>query len=163
MKYRTVKDDENVEVKKTVQRESLIHISNVNLVDPKLKVGVKIGWGYLESGEKVRVSRKSGEVIPKPDRSHLTYENRTKDFKSGSLDTPKEQVLEKTYNGEDFYLIEEEFYNYLRIKKEKEDLLVFKDKRGGHWDKSNTKEILPRFHVEKRNHVREKDLEKRLD
>jgi len=63
LKYRTVKDDENVEVKKTVQKESLIHLSNVNLVDPKLKVGTKVSWGFLESGEKVRVSKKTGEVI----------------------------------------------------------------------------------------------------
>jgi len=46
----------------------------------------------------------------------LTYENRTKDFKVGSLDTPKNLVHEKTYNGEDFFLIEEEFFDYLRMK-----------------------------------------------
>jgi hypothetical protein len=38
-----------------------------------LLVATKIKYGFLEDGTKVRVSKKTGALIPKPDRSHLTY------------------------------------------------------------------------------------------
>ncbi len=49
--------------------------------------------GYLEDGTKVRVSKKSGAVIPKPDRSNLKYVNRIKNREPGDLDTKPEDVL----------------------------------------------------------------------
>jgi hypothetical protein len=36
-------------------------------------------------------------------------------------------VLEKTYTGEDFLKVKAEFDEYIRIKEEKERLLVFKE------------------------------------
>jgi len=48
------------------------------LVDPSNNSPTKIKYGFLEDGSKVRISKKSGTLIPKPDRSHLTYLNRTK-------------------------------------------------------------------------------------
>ena len=50
----------------------------------------------------MRISKKSGAIIPKPDRSHLTYINRTKQREPGIYDTRGDLVLEKTYKGEDF-------------------------------------------------------------
>ena len=84
-------------------------------------------YGFLEDGSKVRISKKSGAIIPKPDRSHLTYINRTKSRETGILDTRGDLVLEKTYKGEDFVKIKMEFDEYLRLKEERERLLVFKD------------------------------------
>ena len=105
LKYKQILDDEGVQRKKTVQQEHPVHVSNVSLIDPDLNVPTRIRIGYLEDGTKVRVSRKSGAVIEKPDRSALTYANRTKDMKNGPLDTLPEQVMKKTYHGEDFYQV----------------------------------------------------------
>ena len=104
-----------------------MHVSNVALIDPNLNVPTRIKIGYLEDGQKVRVSKKSGAIIPKPDRSHLTYLQRTKDTKPGPLDTPKEAVLNKTYTGEDFMQVYRDFDNYLQEKAALEDKLVFNE------------------------------------
>ena len=85
----------------------------------------KVKYGFIEDGSKVRVSVKSGAVVPKPDRSHLKYINRTKDKEQGDLDTMPNDVIEKTYFGEDYVKINHEFTEYIRIKEEKEKLLVF--------------------------------------
>ena len=103
-----------------------MHVSNVALIDPELNVATKIKIGYLEDGSKVRVSKKTGAIIQKPDRSDLKYINRTKDKESGDLDTLPADVLEKTYKGEDFVKVFNEFQEFIRMKEEKEKLLVFK-------------------------------------
>lgn len=49
-----------------VMMERSIHYSNVNLVDPVTGFPTKISYSYLENGKKVRISKKSGAIIPKP-------------------------------------------------------------------------------------------------
>ena len=85
----------------------------------------KIKYGFLEDGTKVRVSIKSGAIIPKPDRSEMKYINRTKSKEMGDFDTDPKDVIEKTYTGEDFVKVYNEFQEYIRIKEKKEELLVF--------------------------------------
>lgn len=102
-------------------------MSNVALVDPTLNKPTRIRYGFLEDGTKVRISKKSGTIIPTPDRSHLTYMNRTKSREMGVCDTRGDLVLEKTYKGEDFLKVKAEFEEYLRLKEDKERLMVFKD------------------------------------
>lgn len=46
-----------------VDKEQSIHVSNLALVDPKSGKATRVGYKTLDSGEKVRVARKSGEVI----------------------------------------------------------------------------------------------------
>ena len=46
-----------------IEQEAPIHISNLNVVDPKTGKGVRIGHGLNESGKSVRYSKKSGEEI----------------------------------------------------------------------------------------------------
>ncbi len=46
-----------------VDKELPIQISNIALVDPKSGKATKVGYKTLENGEKVRFSRKSGEII----------------------------------------------------------------------------------------------------
>ena len=46
-----------------VERESSIHASNVMLVDPTTSEPTRIGRKTLEDGRRVRISRKSGEVV----------------------------------------------------------------------------------------------------
>lgn len=46
-----------------VKKELSIHISNVALVDPKDGKATRVGYKTLQDGKKVRVARKSGEVV----------------------------------------------------------------------------------------------------
>lgn len=46
-----------------VEKETPIQISNLAIVDPKDGKATKVGYKFLEDGRKVRVSRRSGEVI----------------------------------------------------------------------------------------------------
>jgi large subunit ribosomal protein L24 len=46
-----------------VQREAAIDASNVALVDPKDGKPTRVGFKTLEDGRKVRVAKRSGEVI----------------------------------------------------------------------------------------------------
>ena len=80
-----------------MKQERPIHVSNVGLIDPEYNMPTRIKYGFLEDGTKVRISKKSGSIIPKPDRSDKKYIERTKNFKQGPNDTPSEVVLEKTY------------------------------------------------------------------
>ena len=87
----------------------------------------RISYGYLEDGTRVRLSKRSGAIIEKPDRSDLKYITRTSQKEAGDMDTKPEDVLEKTYKGEDFVKVYHEFQEYIRMKEEKEQLLVFKN------------------------------------
>jgi large subunit ribosomal protein L24 len=48
-----------------VDKELTIHVSNVAHVDPQSGKPSRIGYKTLEDGRKVRVARRSGEVIDK--------------------------------------------------------------------------------------------------
>ena len=48
-----------------IEREGSIHLSNVMLVDPSSDKPTRIGMRALTDGRKVRVARKSGEIIDK--------------------------------------------------------------------------------------------------
>ena len=46
-----------------IKQEAPIHISNLSLVDPKTGEPTRVAINKDESGKKVRISKKSGEVI----------------------------------------------------------------------------------------------------
>ncbi|HET9149698.1 MAG TPA: 50S ribosomal protein L24 [Alphaproteobacteria bacterium] len=46
-----------------VDKEAALHISNVALADPKDGKPTRVGYKVLADGRKVRVARRSGEVI----------------------------------------------------------------------------------------------------
>jgi large subunit ribosomal protein L24 len=48
-----------------IEREGPIHLSNVMLVDPTSDKPTRIGVRSLTDGKKVRLARKSGEIIDK--------------------------------------------------------------------------------------------------
>jgi large subunit ribosomal protein L24 len=48
-----------------IEREGPIHLSNVMLVDPRGDRPTRVGVRMLADGKKVRVARKSGEIIDK--------------------------------------------------------------------------------------------------
>ena len=45
------------------QFEAPIHISNVSAIDPKSSKPTRVGFKTLKDGKKVRVAKKSGEVL----------------------------------------------------------------------------------------------------
>ncbi len=45
------------------EKEAPIHVSNVALVDPKTSRPTRVGFKILTDGRKVRVAKRSGEVI----------------------------------------------------------------------------------------------------
>lgn len=46
-----------------VSKEAPLHVSNVSLVDPKDGKPTRVGFKTLDDGRKVRVAKRSGEVI----------------------------------------------------------------------------------------------------
>lgn len=48
-----------------INKEAPIHSSNVMLLDPRTGEPTRIGYKELANGEKVRIAKKSGEVIDK--------------------------------------------------------------------------------------------------
>lgn len=46
-----------------VEKEAALHVSNVALVDSKDGRPTRVGFKFLADGRKVRVARRSGEVI----------------------------------------------------------------------------------------------------
>jgi len=46
-----------------IEKEASLHVSNVAHVDPKDGKATRIGHKVLEDGRKVRIARRSGEVI----------------------------------------------------------------------------------------------------
>ena len=46
-----------------VNKEALIHLSNLAHVDPKSGAATRVGWKELNDGRRVRFAKKSGEVI----------------------------------------------------------------------------------------------------
>ena len=52
---------------RTVMRERSMHYSNVNLVDPVTGLPTRVSRTLLEDGTKVRIAKKSGAIIPRPE------------------------------------------------------------------------------------------------
>jgi large subunit ribosomal protein L24 len=48
-----------------IEREGAIHLSNVMLVDPGSNKPTRVGMKALADGKKVRVARRSGEMLDK--------------------------------------------------------------------------------------------------
>ena len=46
-----------------VKQEAPIHVSNLSLIDPKSGKATRIGMKKTDDGKKVRVAKKSGELI----------------------------------------------------------------------------------------------------
>jgi large subunit ribosomal protein L24 len=51
-----------------IEKEAPIAISNVMLWDPKAGRGTRVGMRVLSNGARERVSRASGETLPKPEK-----------------------------------------------------------------------------------------------
>lgn len=75
-------------------------MSNVGLYDPVAKRAVRIKYGYHpETYEKLRISKKTGAIIPKPKRDDVSREARGKEKKKGIKDTGFDIAHKVTYEG----------------------------------------------------------------
>ena len=84
-----------------------IHVSNANLIDPESGQPTRVRRGFLGDGQKVRIAKRSGSIIPKPEVP--SYQSRQKDKVDGVKDTDVRTVMQVTYQGEDFGKIKREF------------------------------------------------------
>ncbi|RDD43758.1 39S ribosomal protein L24, mitochondrial [Trichoplax sp. H2] len=78
-----------------VRSEAPLHYSKVALVDPSDGKGTKVGFMFTKDGEKVRVSRRTGTVIPKPPELKLTRIREA--YIDGHKDTSAENATKVTY------------------------------------------------------------------
>ena len=51
-----------------VDKELTIHVSNVAHVDPQSGKPTRVGYKNMDDGTKVRIARRSGEMLPEPRR-----------------------------------------------------------------------------------------------
>ncbi|XP_043684130.1 probable 39S ribosomal protein L24, mitochondrial [Vespula pensylvanica] len=78
--------------------QPLLVTTDVALVDPHDLNGTKIEWRYTDEGEKVRVSVRTGRIIPIPESALETIDYKLpKLYKDQSKDTPKEEVAKVTF------------------------------------------------------------------
>lgn len=70
-----------------------VHVHKLRLVDPSTDRPGKVNIGYLEDGQKVRVFKNSGTILPMVNFV-VPLEDRYKDREDGPFDTPPEQTLE---------------------------------------------------------------------
>lgn len=78
-----------------VYREQPVHYSQLALVDPSDNNPCKIKMEFLKDGTKVRVSKRTGTVIPKP---ASLKESRFKNNRDGPKDTKPDVALLKTFD-----------------------------------------------------------------
>ncbi|CAD7952155.1 unnamed protein product [Amoebophrya sp. A25] len=87
----TLKDKEG----KKVRVERKIHYSNINLLDPVTREATRVGLHFQPDGAILRVSKKSGQVIPWPERQFKRFD--TEMQVTHEKDTEPADALEKTY------------------------------------------------------------------
>jgi large subunit ribosomal protein L24 len=75
---------------------SAIHYSNLNLLDPTLNKPTKVSIRFTQTGEKARVSKKSGAVIPWPEPASK-YERPLRAAEPGPRDTSASVAALITY------------------------------------------------------------------
>ena len=71
------------------------HVSAVALVDPVSGKPTRVSFRYQEDGTKVRVAKKSGSIIPRPDA--LTERTTARRMDVEFNDTAEEDVWQRTY------------------------------------------------------------------
>jgi large subunit ribosomal protein L24 len=92
IKFKNIRNKEDTVEKKP--KSYPVHVSKVSLIDPEKKVATRISFGFLkDKGDKVRIAKKSGAIIPKPNRDELARAVRAKGREMGPKDTPANQVM----------------------------------------------------------------------
>nr|XP_025968618.1 39S ribosomal protein L24, mitochondrial [Dromaius novaehollandiae] len=79
-----------------IASEAPLLLSQISLVDPEDRKPTEVEWRYTEEGERVRVSLRSGRIIPTPLR-HRRDGIVPDQWIDGPKDTSAEDALDKTY------------------------------------------------------------------
>ncbi|XP_040394945.1 39S ribosomal protein L24, mitochondrial [Cygnus olor] len=79
-----------------IASEAPLLLSQVALVDPEDRKPTEVQWRYTEEGERVRVSLRTGRIIPLPLRQRRDGVV-PEQWIDGPKDTSVEDVLDKTY------------------------------------------------------------------
>ena len=96
MGTRNIKGDKDRGIPgRSVQVERTMHYSNVQLIDPITGAPTRISRKYLPTGEKVRIGKKSGAIIPRPDI--LSFRKRPVNSIVTESDTTEDDAWELTY------------------------------------------------------------------
>lgn len=78
--------------------QPLLVTDEVALVDPSDLKSSAIEWRYTEAGEKVRVSVRTGRIIPIPKAAEETYDYKTKaTYREAEKDTKASEVTDITF------------------------------------------------------------------
>ncbi|XP_026844238.1 probable 39S ribosomal protein L24, mitochondrial [Drosophila persimilis] len=82
-----------------IKSEAPLHVLNdIRLVDPSDLLGTEFEWRFTEEGEKVRVSMRSGRIIPIPETNNQTHDYKTPNaYIEREKDTPAAVVGEITF------------------------------------------------------------------
>eukprot|EP00598_Pedospumella_elongata_P005585 CAMPEP_0184971216 /NCGR_PEP_ID=MMETSP1098-20130426/3474_1 /TAXON_ID=89044 /ORGANISM="Spumella elongata, Strain CCAP 955/1" /LENGTH=187 /DNA_ID=CAMNT_0027493285 /DNA_START=34 /DNA_END=597 /DNA_ORIENTATION=+ len=94
MRSRNIKPKQDGTPGKKIMRPSALHYSNVMLIDPTTGKPTKTSRRFLEDGTKVRVSKATGQVIPKPDP---LVDRNPRSVVVGSKDTAPADVFQVTF------------------------------------------------------------------
>lgn len=84
--------------KKMVRTEAPIVVSRVQVVCPESNRPTRVGYAYLEDGTKVRIAKRSGAIIPRPDI--LSKRRVPRPAEDGVKDTTSDVVLECSFKDE---------------------------------------------------------------
>ncbi|CAG2232538.1 ADK [Mytilus edulis] len=105
-------------LKKT--EKPLLVTSEVRLVDPADNEPTDIEWKYTEDGKKVRVSVRSGRILPLPAAADDYYDDFTQisSYKDGDKDTNKEELQRVTFEPS-LKSFEEDIFNQMGIKEDR--------------------------------------------
>ncbi|XP_012673721.1 probable 39S ribosomal protein L24, mitochondrial [Clupea harengus] len=100
-----------------IASEAPLLLTQISLIDPTDRKPTEVGWRFTEEGERVRVSTRTGRIIPKPtvQRSDGVVREQWKD---GPKDTPTEDALLKTYTPS-LKTLEEEVMDAMGIKEDR--------------------------------------------
>lgn len=103
----------------TIKEQPLLN-TEIQLIDPTDQKATDIEWRYGEDGVSVRVSVRTGRIIPIPIKHYQTWEDNTnsKTYKSSDKDTADRELTRVTYTPK-LCTFEEDIAKSLGVKHEK--------------------------------------------
>jgi len=82
-----------------MKEKPLLVTSEVALVDPSDLQGCSVEFRFTEAGERVRVSSRTGKIIPIPSLANQTYDYKTpKTYKESEKDTTEDDLKAITFS-----------------------------------------------------------------
>jgi len=100
-KYKYIGQTEKFPGVLTKEEQPLLVTNEVTLIDPTDSLPTEIEWRFTEDGDKVRVSKRTGRIIPMPTMAEETYDyKQAKTYKENEhKDTPVKEMTVMTYQG----------------------------------------------------------------